>query len=71
MVIDCLEPGPQLQCRTLWKDEAKTTEQQIGARGIEISQDQFLGEEEYVNVERQSLYNVHTLALCHVAALNA
>ena len=31
-----LEPGPQLQWRTWW-EEAKTTEQQSRARGMEIS----------------------------------
>ena len=38
---------------------------------MEISKDQLLGEGHYANVERQSLYNGHTLSLCHTAALNA
>ena len=66
-----LRTWSSLQCRTWWKDQAETIEQQIRARGIDISQDQLLGEEEYVNVERQYLYDVHTRTLCHAAALNA
>ena len=31
---------------------------------------QILGEEDYATVERQPLYDGHTLALCHAAALN-
>ena len=37
---------------------------------MEIFQDQLLGEGDYINIERQFLYNGHTLTLCHVA-LNA
>ena len=33
--------------------------------GMEISQDQLLGEEDYANVQRQSLYDDQTLTLCH------
>ena len=29
-----------------------------------------LGEREYVTIERQSVYDDHTLDLCHAAALN-
>ena len=66
-----MEPGPQLQWRTWWKDEAKTIEQQSRARGMEISQDQLFREGDYANGERQSLYDAHTLALCHTVVLNA
>ena len=37
---------------------------------MEISQDQ-LGEGEYADVQRQSLYDDHFLDLCHKAVLNA
>ena len=46
-------------------------EQRNRARGIEISQDQLLGEGEYADIELQSLYDEHTLVLCRMAALNA
>ena len=46
-------------------------EQRNRARGIEISQDQLLGEGEYADVECQSLYGEHTVALCPMAASNA
>ena len=39
-----LEAGPQIQCQTWWKEEAMAIEQQNIARGINISQDQLLGE---------------------------
>ena len=45
LVIAVLDPGPQLQWRTCWKDEAR-------AGGIDISQDQLLGEGDYANVQR-------------------
>ena len=38
---------------------------------MEISQDQLLQEADYANVQRQSVYDDHTLALCHTVALNA
>ena len=38
---------------------------------MEISQDQLFGEGDYADIERQSLYDVHILALSHAAALNA
>ena len=38
--------------------------------GIEMSQDQFLGEGEYADVEKQALYHEHTFQLCRTAALN-
>lgn len=38
---------------------------------MEISQDQLLGEGDYANVQKQSLYDDHTLAVCHTAALHA
>ena len=38
---------------------------------MEISQDQVLEEGDYINVQRQSLYDNHTLVLCCTAALNA
>ena len=38
---------------------------------MEVSQDQLLGEGDYADIERQSLYNECTLDLCRMAALNA
>ena len=42
LVTAVLEPGPQLQWRTWWKEEAKTIEQQSRTRGMKIFQDQLL-----------------------------
>ena len=42
-----LESGPQLQQSSWFGEENKTIEQQNKARGMEISQDQLLGEEDY------------------------
>lgn len=70
LVTAVLKPGPQLQQRTWWKDEARTTGQRSRVTGIKISQNQILGEDNYADVQRQSTYD-HTLALCHAAALNA
>ena len=36
-----------------------------------MTADQLLGEGDYADVQRQSLYDDHTLDLCHTAALNA
>ena len=57
------EPGSQSQWRTCfwWRV----------TRGMEISQDQLLGEGVYAIVERQSLHDGHILALCHATALTA
>ena len=38
---------------------------------MEISQDQLLGEGDYADVQRQSVYGEHTLGLCYTVALNA
>ena len=69
MVTAVLEAGPLIQQESWWREEAKTIEQRIRARGIEVSQDQLLGEGEYIDIERQSLYNEHTLDLCYKVAL--
>ena len=66
-----LEAGQLMPWKSWLREEAKMIEQRNRARGIEISQDQLLGEGEYADVERQSLYGEHTLDLCHMAALNA
>ena len=66
-----MEPGPQLQWRTWQKEKVKIIEQQIKARGTEIYQSQILGEGDYATIERQSLYNGHTMTLCYVASLTA
>ena len=66
-----LAPGPQLQWRDWWKDEARTIRQGSRARGIDISSDWLLGEENYADLQCQSLYGGHTLALFNPTALNA
>ena len=72
MVTAVLEAGSLIQWKSWWREEAKTIEQRSKARGIKVSQDQLLGEGDYADIERQqSLYNEHTLDLCHMAALNA
>ena len=38
---------------------------------MEISHGQFHGEGNYSDVQRQSLYDYHTLSLSHAAVLNA
>ena len=40
-------------------------------KGFEASQDQILGEGYYVEPKGQTLYEEHTLSLCHTAALTA
>ena len=70
LVKGVLEPGPQLQWSTWFREEAKIIEQQSKARGMEISQDQILGEGDYAAVETQSSpYDGCMLALRHAAAL--
>ena len=71
LVKAVLEPDPQLQWRSWFREEAKTMEQQSKARGMEISQDQILREENNATIERQSLYDGHILTLCQAAALYA
>ena len=71
MVKGFLESGPQLQWNMWFREEFKIIEQRSKARGMEISQDQILGEGDYATIERQAVYDDHTLDLCHTAALNA
>ena len=71
MATAVLEAGPLMQFKAWLREEAKVIEQRNRARGIDISQDQLLGEGEYADVERQALYDEHTLDLCRMAALNA
>ena len=71
MASAVLEAGQLMQWKSWWREEAKMIEQRNRARGIEVSQDQLLGEGEYADVELQSLYDEHTLVLCRMAALNA
>ena len=70
MVKDVLEPAHQLKWSTWFREEAKIIEQWNKARGREISQDQILGGD-YATIERQAVYDDHTLDLCHAAAMNA
>ena len=70
IVTAVLEAESLLQWKSWWREEDKTIEQGSRARGIEVSQDQLLGEGDYADIERQSLCNDHTLELCCMAALN-
>ena len=70
LVKRILEPGPQLQCRTWFREEAKIIEQQNKTKGREISKDQMLKEGDYATIERQVVADGHTLDLCHAATLN-
>ena len=54
-----LQSGPQLKWRNWFKEKNKSSEQQSRARGMEIFQDQLLGEGDYADVQRQSLYSNH------------
>lgn len=60
-----------LQWQASWKEEARVTEWLIQARGINFSQDQLLGEGQYAELQRPLEFDDHTLALRHLAALNA
>ena len=42
-----------------FKEKNKTSEQQSRSKGMEIFQDQLLGEGDYASVQRQSLYDDH------------
>ena len=55
----------------LFRQEAKILEQQGKAKGLEISQDQILGEGLYSDPQDQSLYDEYTLSICSTIALNA
>ena len=71
LVKAVLEPDPQLQWRSWFREEAKIIEKWSRARGREISQDHIPGEGNYAIVERQFLYDGHILTLCQAAALYA
>lgn len=71
LVAATLEAGPQLQWQIWWKEEARAIEEQNRARGINISQDQLLGEGQYANLQRQLEFDDPILELCQLAALNA
>lgn len=62
-----LEPGPQLQWCSLWRVEAKDIEQRNRARGINVSQDQLLGEGTYAVVH----IVIYRKQPWHTAALSA
>ena len=66
-----LEAGPQLPWSIWFREEAKTIEQFSKAWGVEVSQDQLLGEGNYDTVERKYLYEDHFLPLCCKAVLSA
>ena len=55
LVKGVLEPGPQLQWSTWFREEAKTIEQWSKSRDREIFQDQILGEGDYATIERQAI----------------
>ena len=70
LVKDVLEHGPQSQYSMWFREKARIIEQQNKARGREISQDQILGGDNAI-IERQAVYDDHTLNLCCAAVLNA
>ncbi|XP_052610186.1 oxidized purine nucleoside triphosphate hydrolase isoform X1 [Peromyscus californicus insignis] len=66
-----LEPGQNLQWKMWFNNEAKNIEKQWRDSGIQVCQDQLIGEGQYVSVQTQCSYDVQTLVLCRTAALNA
>lgn len=64
-----LEPGPQLKWVTCWKDEALIMEQWNRTRGIDIVQDQWLGEG--LNSELRVQITLDVLKQYHTVSLNA
>lgn len=66
-----LEPSQRLQFLTWFKEEAKNIEKQWRDKGIQVCQDQLMGEGQYASAQTQCLYDVQTLILCRTAALNA
>ena len=65
------EPDPQLQQCLQLREEAKFIEQWSKAISRGISQDQILGQRDYATIERQAVYDDHTLHLCCTVALNS
>ena len=51
--------------------QGRLLEQQGKTKGLESSQDQFLGEDTYVDPETQVLYDEEILSLCYKSGLNA
>ena len=70
LVNNVLDPIPQIQWSTWLREASNIIEQWSKPRGIEISQDQIFGEEDYSTVEQQAVYDDHTLDLCHAAVLH-
>ena len=60
LVEAVLEPSPQMQWNTWFREDSKMIEQWSKARSSEISQDQILGGD-YATIERQAVYDNHTL----------
>ncbi|KAL6067262.1 hypothetical protein STEG23_006100 [Scotinomys teguina] len=71
LVTAVLEPGAQLQWLAWLREESRVLEQQYRPRGVQISQDQLMGEGEYAAEERQITYDDQAIILCRMAALNA
>ena len=69
-ILAVLENGFQLLWKFYWRKEEKILEQQGKVKGLEISQEQILGDVHYSDPQNQSLYDEHTLSLCSTAALN-
>lgn len=51
----------------MWKEDARVKEQWCRARSHEISQDQIHSEGQYL--QRQAIFDDHTMVLHHVVAL--
>lgn len=73
LITVLLEAAPQLQWKTWWRLKKKKTRviKKNRARGIEISKNKLLSKGHYADLQRQSTSEDHTLALCHIVALNA
>ena len=63
-LINCvLKPVPQSQWSNWFREKAMSVEQWTKARGREISQRKTLGDRDYATIERQAVYDDHTLDL--------
>lgn len=63
-----LDDGPSLMFGVYFREESKHMEQQIRAKGVEVSQDQILGVGAYTDPQVQTLYDDELLSLCLKAA---
>lgn len=71
LVTTVLKADSQLKWKTRRREEARFLEQWGRAWGHDISQDQPLGEGQYADLQRKSIFDDNILDLCCIAALNA